>query len=366
MARERRTQKAGTPLPAPALAKYPSPAARSGGAGYGVPVFCLLLAIPLFAQIDGTVINASTGMPQAGVAVSLIHPGENGMETLGTATSGADGGFKIAKDLPSPPALLRATFQDVEYNQIVPPGTPSTGIKLSVYEATNKRSADLAEQHLIVVEPGADGIRLSETFLVQNSGKTTFMDPLKGSIQFYLPKEAQASTKVIISPPNNIGISITRAPEKTAQADVFKAAYAIKPGQTEFDVAYVLPPAAKFTGHNLGSGPEIIVSAESVKLSGGDLKDDGIKQLGQGGPRAHVYEVLAKAGASYEVSVEGTGALQTAQDAGPSEEDEDGGSPKPRAGQARIYERLPWVLGLAFGILALGGTLLYRRSAASL
>ncbi len=289
------------------------------------------------------------------------------METLGTATSGTDGGFKIAKDLPSPPALLRATFQDVEYNQIVPPGTPSTGIKLSVYEATNKRSTDLAEQHLIVVEPGTDGIRLSETFLIQNSGKTTFMDPAKGSIQFYLPKGAQESTKVTISPPNNIGISITRAPEKTAQADVFKIGYPIKPGQTEIDVAYVLPPSAKFTGHNLGSsGPEIIVSAESVKLSGTDLKDDGIKQLGQGGPRARVYEVLAKAGASYEVSVEGTGALQTAQEAGPSDEDEDGGSPKPRAGQARIYERLPWVLGLAFGILALGGTLLYRRSAASL
>ena len=45
-------------------------------------------------------------------------------------------------------------------------------------------------------------------------------------------------------------------------------------------------------------------------------------------------------------------------------QDEDGGSPKPTAGQARVYERLPWVLGLTFGILAVGGTLLYRRSAA--
>jgi hypothetical protein len=328
-------------------------------------LFCIALStLPLFAQIDGTVINATTGMPQAGVTVSLIHPGENGMQTLATATSGADGGFKIAKDLPSPPALLRATFQDVEYNQIVPPGTPSTGIKLSVYNATNKSSADLAEQHLVVVEPATDGLRISETFLVQNSGKVTFMDPVKGSIQFYLPKEAQGGTKVTVSPPNNLGISITRPPEKTPQADVFKVGYPIKPGQTEFDVAYALPPAAKFTDKNLGSGPEIMVSAETVRLSGPDLKDDGIKQLGQGGPRAHVYEVAAKAGASYEVSVEGTGALQAAQDAGASDEEEDGGSPKPKAGEARIYERLPWVLGLAFGILALGGTLLYRRSAA--
>ena len=328
-------------------------------------LFCLALAgLPLLAQIDGTVINATTGMPQAGVEVSLIHPGENGMQTLATATSGADGGFKIAKDLPSPPALLRATFQGVEYNQVVPPGTPSTGIKLSVYDATNKTSPALSQQHLSIIEPGSDGIRISETFLLGNTGTTTFLDPVKGSAQFYLPKAAQGNTRVTINAPN--GMPITRAPEKTSQADVFKVGYPIKPGQTEFDVAYVLPPGSKFTAKKLGSGTDIMVSAESVKLSGADLKEDGVKQLGQDGPRARVYEVLAKAGGSYEVSVEGTGALQAAQDAGPSEEDEDGGSPKPKAGQARIYERLPWVLGLAFGILALGGTLLYRRSAASL
>jgi hypothetical protein len=320
-----------------------------------------LCGLPLFAQIDGTVINATTGKPQAGVMVSLIHPGENGMETLATATSGADGGFKIAKSLPPPPALLRVSFQDVEYNQVVPPGSPSTGIKLSVYDATNKSSDELSQQHLIVVEPGSDGIRISETFLMGNAGRTTFLDPVKGSFQFYIPKAAQGSAKVTISAPN--GMPITRAPEKTSQEDVFKIGYPIKPGQTEYDVAYVLPAAAKFTGKAMGKGPALMVTAESVKLSGPDIKDVGVKQLGQGGPRARVYEIEAKTGASYEVSVEGTGTLQTAQDSAQADEDEDGGSPKPKAGQARIYERLPWVLGLAFGILALGGALLYRRSA---
>lgn len=318
--------------------------------------------LPLFAQIDGTVINATTGKPQAGVDVELIHPGENGMQTLATVKTGADGGFKIDKALPPPPALLRATYQDVEYNQVVPPGTPSTGIKLSVYDATSKSSASLAQQHLIVVEPGDDALRISETFLVQNSGNTTFSDPQKGSIEFYLPKGAAANAKVTISAPN--GMPITRAPEKASQADVYKESYPIKPGQTEYDVAYSLPPAVQFTGKALGSGPVIMVTAESVKLSGPALKDEGVKQLGQGGPRAHVYTVSAASGASYEVGVEGVGSLQAPQQQSASSDDEeDGGSPKPIAGQARIYERLPWVLGLAFGVLALGGTLLYRRSA---
>lgn len=331
---------------------------------YGRGSWALLLcALPALAQIDGTVTNATTGKPQAGVQVELIHPGENGMQTLATTKTGADGSFKIDKQLPPPPALLRATYQDVEYNQVVPPGTPSNGIKLSVYEATNKTSPQLAQQHLIVVEPADDALRISETFLVQNSGNTTFSDAQKGSIQFYLPKAAATSAKVTISAPN--GMPITRAPEKAQQADVYKESYPIKPGQTEYDVSYALPPAIQFTQKALGPGPAIIVCAESVKLSGPGLKDEGIKQLGQGGPRAHVYTVSAAPGASYEVGVEGVGSLQTQQESASSsssDSQEDGGSPKPQAGEARIYERLPWVLGLAFGILALGGTLLYRRS----
>ena len=45
-------------------------------------------------------------------------------------------------------------------------------------------------------------------------------------------------------------------------------------------------------------------------------------------------------------------------------QEEDSGSPNPEAGPARIYQRLPWVLGLTFGLLLISGTLLYRRSAA--
>ena len=46
-------------------------------------------------------------------------------------------------------------------------------------------------------------------------------------------------------------------------------------------------------------------------------------------------------------------------------QDEDNGAPKVAPGMARIYNRLYWILGLAFGILALGGTLLYRKGTAA-
>ncbi len=331
----------------------------SGGLANPRLVLLALCGLPLFGQIDGVVMNATTGKPEAGVAVNLIHPGENGMETLGSATSGADGTFKLTQPPPPPPAILRATYQGVEYNMVLPPGSPTSGVNVKVYAVTSQKSASLAQQHLIVVEPGANGIAMNETFLVQNTGTTTYQDAAKGSVQFYLPKDTDA--RVTITAPS--GMPINRAPEKTSQEGVFKVGYPVKPGQTEYDVAYHLPSTKQITEKVLGTGPLLIVTAQTVKLSGPALKEDGIKQLGQDGPRARVYEVTATPGASYEVNVEGIGTLQTASnDTGVPPTEEEGGPPKERPGAPRLYERLPWVLGLIFGMLAVGGTLLYRRS----
>lgn len=315
----------------------------------------------VLGQISGVVTNGTTGMPQAGVVVNLIHPGENGMQTLATVKSDADGSFKIDAQLPSPPALLQATYQDVQYNQVLPPNAPTTGVQLKVYNSTSAAQASISQQHLVVLEPGEDGIKFNETFLVQNTGKTTLLDPVKGSVQFFLPKDAQGA-KVTVEAPS--GMPITRAPEKTAQADIFKVGYPVKPGETVYEVAYVLPPSKTFTAKMLGKSPLLLVTPEAVKLSGTALKEEGIKELGQNGARARVYEVSAAAGASYEVAIDGVGTLQTGGGGEAEQQNEDDGSPKPTAGNARVYERLPWVLGLTFSILGLGGALLYRRSPA--
>jgi hypothetical protein len=328
----------------------------------------LISGSSLLAQISGVVTNGTTGKPQAGVVVTLVHPGENGMQTLGTSKTDADGKFKIDQPVPPPPALLEATYQDVQYNQVLPPNASPTGVQLSVYNSTSHfLAADLKEQHAVVIEPGQDGIRVNETYLVDNSGKTTILDPVKGSVQFYLPKEVQATTKITVQAPlgGQSSISsppITRPPEKTSQPDIFKVSYPIKPGETDYEVSYVLPSSKTFAGKVLGKSPLVLITPEAVQLSGPDVKEDGLRQLGQKGPSARIYEVTAAAGASYEVGVEGTGAIQTS--AAESEQNVDDGSPKPTAGNARVYERLPWVLGLTFSILGLGGVLLYRRSAA--
>ena len=74
------------------------------------PVLCLVVALPLSAAIDGTVINRTTGKPQAGVSIALVKPGQGGMKTLGTTATDVSGHFAFAQDQPGGgPQLLQAT-----------------------------------------------------------------------------------------------------------------------------------------------------------------------------------------------------------------------------------------------------------------
>jgi hypothetical protein len=316
-------------------------------------LFLCCCASSLFAAIDGTVINGTTGKPQPSVTVTLVHPGAGGMQTLGSAQSDAEGKFAIDKEVPGPPALLQATYQGVTYNSVLPPGAPSTGVQLSVYDSTNRMPADVEQQHLLILEPDSNQLKVSETILIENKAKETFNDPAKGSLQLFIPPGT--NTEVSVTAPG--GMPIRRAPQKTSQADVFKIDYPLKPGETQFELSYNWPDAKKFSGKAVGKDPLRLVTANSVTLSGDGLKDLGTEPRTQ----AHVYEVAP--GASYEVSIQGTGVLETGQ-AQSQDQDDNSGAPKVRPGMARVYDRLYWILGLAFSILGVGGALLYRKGAA--
>jgi hypothetical protein len=120
---------------------------------------------------------------------------------------------------------------------------------------------------------------------------------------------------------------------------------------------YTLPASETFSTKVVDSGrPTMVVTPLSVRLSGKGIKEAGVEQDVQ----ARVYEVTAPA---FEVKIEGTGSIRERQQGKPSP-DEDPGQPKTTEILAKIYDRMYWILGLTFGILALGGTLLFRKGAA--
>ena len=92
--------------------------------------------------------------------------------------------------------------------------------------------------------------------------------------------------------------------------------------------------------------------------SGVTVKGDNVELAGQEPKtQASIYQIKS---ASYKVEVEGTGSLQQPGGTSP---DEDNGMPTIQEVKPRIYDRLYWILGMAFGILGLGSVLLYRNAA---
>lgn len=325
------------------------------------PIFKLALllgcGLPLLA-IDGVVTNATTGMPQAGVAINLVQPSQNGMVPLGETKTDAQGQFKIDKTIPPGPGLLQATYEGTTYNQIITPGMPTTGIQVKVYDATNDPVVAIPVEHLILMEPSDTEIKISETFVFNNQTIRTFNDPAKGSLQVYLPEAAGGKAQAVITAPG--GMPIPRTPTK-ASGGFYKIDYPIKPGETRMDVSYTVPAAQKFAGKVVPApGGVHLVTPFSVTLTGEGIESQGQEPQTQ----AHIYIIK---GADYKVSIDGVGALRPETPAAASDSGangEDTGSPKIEIASARIYSRLYWVLGLALGILAVGGAMLYRRGTA--
>jgi hypothetical protein len=314
----------------------------------------LLLAIPTLAAVDGVVINSTTGKPQPNAVITLVQPSQAGMQALGSTKTDTEGKFRFDKELQGP-TLLQAMYAGVLYNKMIVPGTPTSGLQVQVFDSTNKPVAKVS-QHFIVLQPGASEMAVSEGILYQGDANLTYNDATNGSLRFYLPPEAKGQVSVTINAPG--GMPIQRPAEKTKEANVYKVDYPIKPGETRFDLNYVVPLAnpLMFSGRILHSEG----SSDLVAPNGVTLKGDNIELAGQEPKtQASIYQIK---GASYTVEVEGTGSLQQP---GAASSDEDNGMPTIQEVKPRIYDRLYWILGMAFGILGLGSVLLYRNAASA-
>lgn len=324
-----------------------------------------LLATPLFAAIDGTVVNATTGQPQPGVQVTLLKPGAQGMQQLGTTQSDAAGNFRFEHDQPgSGPQLLQANFKDIHYNALLTPNMPTTGVKLPIYDVTKSADGISEEQHLLVLQPSQSEIAVDETLIISNPSKTTYSNDAQGSMRFFLPPPANGQVRVSAVGPE--GMPLPQAPEKTAKSNIYQVNFPLKPGQTQFQLTYVLPVGSPFTYRGavvnvkgMRTSPLRLVAPDGVSLSG-----NAIQRIGQEpNTRATIFNVVANG--NFSVDITGTGSLPGQQNesaaASPTSPDD---SDEPPVTQAppKIYQHLPWLVALALGILALGLVTLFRGS----
>jgi hypothetical protein len=299
-----------------------------------------LFAIPLLAAIDGRVVNQTTGQPLGGITVSLVNLTQ-GMQPAGTTEAGADGTFRFSQELAGP-VLVQVTHQGVNYSKLLPPGQPRTGVELDVFDATPDRRQAGVTQHMVLLEPVGDRLRISETLLVENRGKTTIVDPVSGAVRMFLPGAAQGEAKVNVTSPGST-MPLSRSLEKAGNA--YRIDAALKPGETKIDLEYSIPFAdgSSYKAEVLhGGGPVRLVAPRGVQLSGEGITFVDREPTTQAG----IWDV---SGSRYAVKIEGQGALRREQ------AEEESSTPEVEVVPAPIHEKRFWVMGLMAGILVLAG-----------
>ncbi len=320
---------------------------------YSCALVAVLFSVCAHAAVEGTVLNKTTGKPQSGATVTLYKLGQAGMESVESVKSGAEGKFHI-NETPQGPHLIQTAFDGVTYNHMLPPGSATSDVSLEVYNSSKQPGTSRIARHFVIFQPSGAQMSVSEGFVFRNDGTTTYNDPDGGTLKFYLPTEAKGIAQVKATAPQ--GMPIDRAPEKTKQANVYMVDFPIKPGETDFQISYLVPysSGAVFQGKTLAKTeePTLLVAPDGVTMKG-----DGLESKGQE-PRskASVYSVKT---AEYKVELAGSMPAANADadsgDNGPSLEEV-----SPRI----LRQNMKWILALAFGILALGFIVLYRAQPA--
>lgn len=308
----------------------------------------LLSCSAALAAVTGVVTNRSTGKPQPGATVALYKLGaQTGLEMIDQTKSDAQGNFTI-NQTPQGPHLIRTAFDGVTYNHMLPPGRPTTGIALDVYNASKQPGSAKVGKHMILFEPGAGQMAVSETFLFTNQGNTAWNDPAEGTLRFYMPPGANGKAQVNATAPG--GMPIGAPVNKTAKPGVYAVDFPVKPGDTRFDVTYTVPytEGAPYQGKVITKDENTyLIVPNGVTLKGDTLNDLGLEPRTQ----AHIFGL---AGSEYNVQM--TGAVAAA----PADAADSESGPRIEQIMPRVNGQAKLIIALALGILALGFALLYR------
>ncbi len=203
-------------------------------------------------------------------------------------------------------------------------------------------------EHVVWLEPVQNELAVRESIMLRNDGQLPFSDPNHAIVRFYVPDSALRPPTVSATAPN--AAPVEQPAVKTGERNLYKVDAPVQPGETRFDISYAVPFSIPgvFSGKVLDKEGRLwLVAPQGISLNG-----DGLQPPEQDpNSRASIYAVK---GREYKVELEAA-AADGGEDSGPSLDQI----------LPRIYGSVYPILGLAFGILALGFVLHYRMSAPS-
>jgi hypothetical protein len=270
------------------------------GAWAVVTAALLLPAGVLGATVQGTVKNATTGKPGAGVEVVLIQL-QGGMTPVLNAKSDAQGHFTF--DYPAigaQPMLVRAIYKGVNFHQPLPPGR--TDIEVDVFEPSRDPKTVSVDTHFVIFQPNGGTLVVGEEYSLKNSSQPplAYYDD-KGNFDFALPEGATLKQVAAQGPS---GMPVVQSPIDKGK-NKYSVAYAFRPGDNGVRYSYEMPysgDAATVKLPTVYPGARlVIVAPPTVKISGDGLQA-GAQEQGM-----NIYDHgTGKANALVTVNVSGT------------------------------------------------------------
>ncbi len=196
----------------------------------------LLFQVSAWAQaVTGAINNGTTGKPAAGVDVALVDPMQ-GMAEVTTAKTDAAGKFSLKAGQAQGPRLVRATRDGVNYFRMITPGTSS--VALDVYDGSKKVDGIQGTANIIRVQADQTSLQVVQLFAVNNASKPPRTLTAANTLEFVLPEGAQLDGADAQGPN---GQPISSAPQELKQKGHYAFSYALKPGETRFQLSYHLP-----------------------------------------------------------------------------------------------------------------------------
>jgi len=334
-------------------------------------------AVLLFANLataqtlTGTVKNSTTGKPAAGDEVILLKLAQ-GMEEAGRTKTDAKGQFTFKLDDAQSPHLVRAIHQDITYHRMAPPGT--TSVEVVVYDAGRKVDGMTVVLDLVRLQVEQGQLEIVREFGVQNSSKPPRTQMNERNLEFYIPEGAQIVPDFSTATTEN-GNPLKSAPVPEGEKNRYSFVFPLRPGLTDFKVAYVLP----YTG-SANLDPKsvyplehmVVMLPKSMQFTPANAST-GYKLINYPNEPDAIVQVASNTtpGQNLAFKISGEGMLQVPQESGQAggasggnaqaNSRPGGGLGPPIDAPDPLQKYQWWILGGLTGLLVIGGVYVASR-----
>jgi hypothetical protein len=158
------------------------------------------------------------------------------MEEAGRTKADAKGNFTFKLDDTQSPHLIRAIHQEVTYHRMAPPGT--TSVEVEVYDVGKKIEGISVVADIMRVQAEKGQLEVVRMFAVQNTSKPPRTQMNERSLEFYVPEGAQIIGGQAVTEHGN---PLNSAPVQEGDKTRYSFIFPLRPGTTQFQVAYQVP-----------------------------------------------------------------------------------------------------------------------------